>query len=260
MQLLWLNLWVYLSSAFSNYNLSPLRGQYSLLRMQELESKAHAEHDAYELYLALRNTSATDPKLGTAIHSALDVLDNTLRLYGPDNVYSSYNGGKDAVVIMHLLRASVAKYSKETGVTHSPLLVYFAVNDEFPEVINYIEETEELYGLRVQRSNSSIIKGLNEIIQAKKETGGDHQQHLAFVLGTRKGDPNCGDQSFFSPSSSWMPPFMRVNPIIGWTYGQVHADNYEYMHIQTHTSGRSQPYFLGLGLLAYFQLILLQTL
>merc|ERR1712151_866203 len=48
-----------------------------------------------------------------------------------------------------------------------------------------------------------------------------HQQQLAFVLGTRHDDPNAGSQGKFAPSSSWMPPFMRVNPIIDWTYGQV---------------------------------------
>jgi hypothetical protein len=39
----------------------------------------------------------------------------------------------------------------------------------------------------------------------------------AFILGTRKGDPNCGDQQAFTPSSAWMPvSFMRVNPILNW--------------------------------------------
>lgn len=45
---------------------------------------------------------------------------------------------------------------------------------------------------------------------------------VAFVLGTRKGDPNCGEQETFAPSSTWMPvPFMRVNPILNWEYGHV---------------------------------------
>ena len=43
----------------------------------------------------------------------------------------------------------------------------------------------------------------------------------AFVLGTRKADPNAGGQQFFEPSSDWMPPFMRVNPILGWGYAEV---------------------------------------
>ena len=32
----------------------------------------------------------------------------------------------------------------------------------------------------------------------------------AFVLGTRKADPNAGGQQFFEPSSDWMPPFMSL--------------------------------------------------
>merc|ERR1711933_184439 len=44
---------------------------------------------------------------------------------------------------------------------------------------------------------------------------------LAFVLGTRDTDPNAKNQGTFEPSSSWMPPFMRVNPILNWTYGHV---------------------------------------
>ena len=44
---------------------------------------------------------------------------------------------------------------------------------------------------------------------------------LAFVLGTRAGDPNAGSQGYFAPSSHYMPPFMRVNPILEWSYGQV---------------------------------------
>ena len=43
----------------------------------------------------------------------------------------------------------------------------------------------------------------------------------AFVLGTRKADPNAGGQQFFEPSSDWMPPFMRVNPAIDWDYADV---------------------------------------
>lgn len=30
-----------------------------------------------------------------------------------------------------------------------------------------------------------------------------------------------GSQSHFAPSSHYMPPFMRVNPILEWSYGQV---------------------------------------
>lgn len=166
------------------------------LSSNNMQHQTSDDSSAYSLYTALRNISVDEPILGKAVHTALDVLDNALRLYGPENVYSSFNGGKDAVVIMHLLRASVAKYCRDTGESHSPLLVYFAVVDEFPEVLSYIEETERDFHLNVMRSNSSIVKGLSSIIEERRlsHQGGGWPQHLAFVLGTRQGDPNCGEQ------------------------------------------------------------------
>ena len=41
------------------------------------------------------------------------------------------------------------------------------------------------------------------------------------MLGTRATDPNAKGQQDFAPSSDWMPPFMRVNPVIYWSYADV---------------------------------------
>ena len=43
----------------------------------------------------------------------------------------------------------------------------------------------------------------------------------AILLGTRRGDPNAPGQETFCPSSKGWPPFMRVNPILEWTYHDV---------------------------------------
>jgi 3'-phosphoadenosine 5'-phosphosulfate sulfotransferase (PAPS reductase)/FAD synthetase len=38
----------------------------------------------------------------------MEVLEGALRLYKPEEIAMSFNGGKDATVLLHLLRAAVA--------------------------------------------------------------------------------------------------------------------------------------------------------
>lgn len=38
-----------------------------------------------------------------------------------------------------------------------------------------------------------------------------------------RGDPNAVGQDEFCPSSAGWPPFMRVNPLLSWTYADVWA-------------------------------------
>ena len=134
-------------------------------------------------------------------------------------VIGSYNGGKDAVVIMHLMRAAHASYHKNfTGDPPTkPKVVYFDSKDEFPEVLSLLHQTIDAYDLQMIAFDQSysFSEGLETIVTAKKPS------QMAFVLGTRKDDPNAGSQGLFAPSSDWMPPFMRVNPILHWSYGQV---------------------------------------
>jgi hypothetical protein len=95
-----------------------------------------AFEDSLRLYRKINDVSTDDPNCHSYKH-ALEVLMDAFRLFGsvatlglvpvvppnpspnfpftcsirPENVYGSYNGGKDAVVIMHLMRAALAQYS-----------------------------------------------------------------------------------------------------------------------------------------------------
>lgn len=122
-------------------------------------NSAFEEHyvDSLAFYNALR--SCKDGYIADHVNSALDTLSDALRLYGPDLLLSSYNGGKDADVIMHLLRAVTAKYSNDHGgVECRPRLVYFAIEDEFDEVIQHIEYTKQLYNLNITQYNCGIVQ------------------------------------------------------------------------------------------------------
>ncbi len=188
------------------------------MNSSEVPSLEELQAASLALYHKLR--SCKDGYMSTPLNSALNILSDALRLYGPEQLFASYNGGKDAEVILHLLRAVFAKYSADKGTIIQPKLIYFAVTDEFPEILAHINESERLLRLDLQRYDIGIVQGLGQHIESMKAASAG-TVCPAFVLGTRRGDPNCGDQQAFAPSSDWMPAFMRVNPILDWDYGHV---------------------------------------
>jgi len=177
--------------------------------------------NALSLYHNLKRGAEAKTPLGSAIKRGLTVLGDALRLYGAETVVCSFNGGKDAVVILHLMRAALAGYNEQTGGTTSLRIIFFEMEDEFPEVDAFVRETIERYDLVLTSyADMGFAEGLKACIA-------EHGSR-AFVLGTRKGDPNAKGQEGFSPSSDWMPPFMRVNPILHWDFAEVWAFLREY--------------------------------
>ena len=226
-----------------------------------------AQQAAWQLYQDLQEDNCQDSYVAGPIQAALNVLDHAYRLYGPESVICSFNGGKDAVVILHLLRAVHAKYYHDHQVNNNdnnddnnnnddtttttttterrpvrmirPRAIYFEQQDEFPQVTAFLQETVQQYdldmiafaqgvkfpqGLQVLVSNNYIVPPATTAAATTDDSVSVSRTPpypLAFVLGTRTSDPNAGKQGHFAPSSHYMPPFMRVNPILDWTYGHV---------------------------------------
>ncbi|CAN0096245.1 unnamed protein product [Ectocarpus sp. 13 AM-2016] len=173
-----------------------------------------AEHDAEQHQLKLRNPDGVseaaiqdgldlyhsimaceDPELKGALQEAIQVLNDGLRLYGPDQLIGSYNGGKDAVVIMHLHRAAVANYCVQQGEAFRTKLIYFENDREFPEVEALVADSVKRFDLELSRYKTGFVEGLKQ-----RMAEGGSEKCYGFVLGTRKGDPNCGVQTTFTPS------------------------------------------------------------
>ncbi|XP_048321247.1 uncharacterized protein LOC107431971 isoform X2 [Ziziphus jujuba] len=71
------------------------------------------------------------------------------------------------------------------------------------------------YGLQLDIIRTDFKSGLEALLKAKPIR--------AIFLGVRIGDPTAIGQEQFSPSSIGWPPFMRVNPILDWSYRDVWA-------------------------------------
>lgn len=169
------------------------------------------------LKLYERFTSCSDSYMNSEIMDALNTLDHAFRLYGQHSVVCSFNGGKDAVVILHLVRAAHAHYCNVTRQPPiRPRVVYFDHKDEFPEVLSFLQESVDLYDLDMLAFEKGVkfSDGLKILVDENILPGCNTPFPMGFVLGTRSSDPNANGQDRFAPSSHWMPPFMRVNPVL----------------------------------------------
>eukprot|EP00047_Mylnosiga_fluctuans_P008351 m.6898 g.6898 ORF g.6898 m.6898 type:complete len:327 (+) comp2146_c0_seq1:110-1090(+) len=143
------------------------------------------------------------------VQDSLSVITKAIRLFGVESVCLSYNGGKDSTVILHLLREAVP------DMFHKIPIIFFKQPNEFPEINAFIDLLVERYKLNIMYITEDFKAGVARIL---KETS-----IKAIFLGTRAGDPYTHQLETFSPSDDDWPAFMRVHPIIKWTYPQVWA-------------------------------------
>lgn len=235
-----------------------------------------ALEDGLQLYSKLVELSTREGSFGRAVRSSLDILNASFRLYGPENVILSFNGGKDATVALHLTRAVLAHYYYEeerdsstvcssgsdrsdptssirngsqcdvVGTRKALTVIYFEDPSEFPEVTKFIGEMVEEYELDRRHYGCDFVAGMTDFLAREIQRRASYGSHMAIVLGTRIDDiANGQTQGPFEPSSVWLssdwrpeygrtksqalpssgrnacPPFMRVNPVLYWKYGDI---------------------------------------
>ncbi|QDZ19456.1 putative phosphoadenosine phosphosulfate reductase [Chloropicon primus] len=174
-----------------------------------------------EVVRAWRGLREDDPlkeKVGTAIQRAR----RAVALYRDEELALSFNGGKDSTVVLHILRAAHAlecggsenenENENEASRGVGWLSFFFPSPDDFEDITAFVRDASEDLGLGVKWMDGSFKDGLDTLVR-----GGVR----AIVIGTRQSDPNAKGQDVFCPSSEGWPPFMRVNPILDWTYADV---------------------------------------
>lgn len=170
---------------------------------------------------ALYETLTSDESM-KYVRESLSTLESAFRLYGWKNVCVAFNGGKDATVVLFLALAALGKYAlgKEGGTGSGNAMLHCLYlegndNDNFSEVDAFVEQVitanPVLSCVYVQLG---IREGIEHFISSRHQT-------CAFVMGTRRSDPHGASMERFEPSSPDWPPFMRVNPILNWSYTEV---------------------------------------
>lgn len=173
--------------------------------------------DLVNVYKELREKQ---PELYSKVTDAINTICKAFDDYGVDFTSISYNGGKDSDVCLHLWRLALYLYLERLGKlgdyqesVDNSLCIAFHGADDFEEIDAHLNNTVKNVGIQLVRSNKSFKEGLKTII--------DHFHTKAIILGVRRTDPQGSGLQLHTPSTPDFPPFMRILPILYWSYGDV---------------------------------------
>ena len=151
---------------------------------------------------------------------AVHAVQRAFREYGIAPLVVSYNGGKDSDVCAHIWRLALYLYLEQQGraqeydeMVSECLFIVFHNPLDFEEIDAHLERTTRAIGVRVAESHDSFKEGLVSMIST--------YGIKAVILGVRDTDPQGIGLDYFAESTPDFPPFMRVFPLIHWTYGDV---------------------------------------
>ncbi|XP_066148538.1 probable FAD synthase isoform X1 [Euwallacea fornicatus] len=150
----------------------------------------------------------------THIRKSIEVIEKCLDKYGFENVFLSFNGGKDCTVLLHLVQTVLRKkYPKKY--TNTKLFCLYVKSDKaFKEQDEFIEQCMIFYNLEIMSVTGNIKDALRITIGKKP--------HLkACFMGTRRTDPHCSHLNFLQMTDSDWPQVMRCSPFLDWYYADI---------------------------------------
>jgi len=153
-----------------------------------------------------------DENLVKVVDKSLQVVEDCFSKYDPEKVTVCFNGGKDCIVMLHLVHAFHQKHFPGKRLKS----FYVKEKKTFPEVDSFMDKTISSYNL-----NNKVFDGPMKPALAKMLE--DDPAVEATVLGVRHGDPGSQYMDSFSPTDGDWPKVMRVNPILAWSYENIWA-------------------------------------
>jgi FAD synthetase len=107
-------------------------------------------------------------------------IESCIERYGLENIFVSFNGGKDCTVLLHLVLAVIKK--KYAQYTQPIFCLYVQSESPFPEQDEFIQHSKTYYNLEIMTIKSGIKDALQETLKK-------NPNYKACFMGTRRTDP-----------------------------------------------------------------------
>jgi 3'-phosphoadenosine 5'-phosphosulfate sulfotransferase (PAPS reductase)/FAD synthetase len=91
--------------------------------------------------------------------------------------------------------------------------VHFVKEGEFDEISQFRAQIEEMYGIKIQLFGPDFKREVQRLL--------DEQGIKAIIMGNRRSDPWSQNLKSIDQSSPGWPDFVRVFPILDWSYANV---------------------------------------
>lgn len=154
------------------------------------------------------------------------------RVRRPDELALSYNGGKDCLVLLILILASLPPHFPPPTSSAPPPLsscgptaarfpvllqaIYIRPHSPFPEIDDFVASSTKEYHLELATSNKPMKQALADYLKEMFAV-------RAVFVGTRRTDPHGAHLQHFQETDGDWPRFMRIHPVIDWHYREVWA-------------------------------------
>jgi 3'-phosphoadenosine 5'-phosphosulfate sulfotransferase (PAPS reductase)/FAD synthetase len=153
------------------------------------------------------------------LKSSIQVIEKALSDYDTNQLCVSFNGGKDCCVVLYLFYAVCLRLNARL-----PLKVLLIqIEHQFDEINFFVDHViKSFYGPDLlefivfdEKSTKSLKDCLSELKVARPVLNG-------ILMGTRRTDSAYfASMSAFAPTDGDWPSFMRINPILEWTYSEI---------------------------------------
>lgn len=151
------------------------------------------------------------------LKSTIQIIEQTFAQYTPSEICISFNGGKDCCIVLFLLYAVALRLGIKLPL-HALLI---QIPNQFKEMTDYVHSlvtstyTKQIIEFIVFSDSKTMKNSLQELRVSRPEI-------KAILIGTRRSDGEYFKnlEAFAYTDGDW-PRYMRVNPILDWTYSEV---------------------------------------